>query len=735
MNRKQIRSMLEEIETTFPVIHWKINDIHIWPILRTIIVFSKYTSENPSQTKSYSANNQNWDGNLEWLNHEVDAVLLTNRGTKAQLGEIQYDRLCDPIIEGLNGEKINTLLIRSHQIENLSEKNFTESIDIYKYLNNHHIAKYDKSVKDNVHRLPEMFAFLQDKYDIEGLNLPSLRIMMNRIRYKADFFKMLLSRVSAKIGFVVCYYREDGYAFCLACNELGIPSVDIQHGVQGDFHFAYGGWNAVPENGFEVMPTAFWCWSEYEKETIEKWGRQIHRAFIGGNPWLEMWKDNHSKLVLKYDKIIKNEHKSDELNILLTLQPLYGLPGWKANIPTWVLDAIKLSPNNWRWYVRMHPQMIDGGYVFESENTIVELKKHGLLEKVEFKLATDLPLPSLLRHMDVHATAHSSCIIEAEHFGVPSIVLHENGVLGYPKQIETGWALPAFNKEQLLQAINEQYSKKQNEVKTSSMTDQNIMASYNEIIAKSTDHFKKREEALFTKLAYIDVLFIEQKYETIINEFRLSEHPVIERYVAKSYEAMGILSEAIKINKKYIEKLSIDGVDETNDVIFHIYELISIADLFEVENIDKEEVDKIIIDLLQEINDISQLLKMLFDRGDYHWVVTLVANFKNQNHLDVLFYKGRALKCLNNWQGAINCLKNFIKKYDELIEMDNFLTFQRNYLLSTYFHLGECYMELVEEEKCALECFQKCLDFSNDKHRKAKEYVRLLEGNFLNSNS
>ena len=87
------------------------------------------------------------------------------------------------------------------------------------------------------------------------------------------------------------------------------------------------------------------------------------------------------------------------------------------------------------------------------------LKKHNITN-FELDLPTVFPLTALLRHADVHITASSSTVIEAEYFGVPSIVTHEDGIKFYAKQIASGMAVPAYTAEALLKAIELQLSKK-----------------------------------------------------------------------------------------------------------------------------------------------------------------------------------------------------------------------------------------------------------------------------------
>ena len=41
---------------------------------------------------------------------------------------------------------------------------------------------------------------------------------------------------------MVCYYDFKSLALTWASNELGIKSIDFQHGVQGPYHMAYASW-------------------------------------------------------------------------------------------------------------------------------------------------------------------------------------------------------------------------------------------------------------------------------------------------------------------------------------------------------------------------------------------------------------------------------------------------------------------------------------------------------------
>lgn len=156
---------------------------------------------------------------------------------------------------------------------------------------------------------------------------------------------------------MICYYSLEGMALCLACRKQGIPSIDIQHGIQGSGHRAYSRWTKVPQNGYELLPTLFWCWSDYEAETISDWGEiagNQHKAIVAGNPWLDKFQEFTKSDVFRaeskeFDKLIANKQK-----VLLVC--LSGIPSFGVGLDEFLLDTMKNSAPSFLWLVRMHQE-------------------------------------------------------------------------------------------------------------------------------------------------------------------------------------------------------------------------------------------------------------------------------------------------------------------------------------------------------------------------------------------
>ena len=299
----------------------------------------------------------------------------------------------------------------------------------------------------------EFIDFLKSYHEFVNISLlEGIVERVNTIKSLSLFYKKLLKRIRPSFGFTSCYYQNDGLAFNLACHELGIISIDIQHGSISELHRAYGRWNRIPDEGFELFPSVFWCWGEYEADIIHQWNSKVeqwHKPIIGGNPWLSFWRKDENEAVSYYKNVIrKRKNKLPKYqHILLALQDT-------DNSLMSIKEAIKESPPNWFWWIRLHPAGM-------KERKKIKIFFNDFVgDRVELDMANDLPLPALLREMNVVVTGWSSVVEEAEFFEIPSVVTHIFGTQLFAREVTSGYVLPAFTKEDILNAIKKQIHKK-----------------------------------------------------------------------------------------------------------------------------------------------------------------------------------------------------------------------------------------------------------------------------------
>ncbi len=232
------------------------------------------------------------------------------------------------------------------------------------------------------------------------------------LRYE-NIFTRILKKMEPKIAFLVCYYHPAAMGYIKACRKLGIKTVEIQH---GDLYGMYRDWTNIPSEGYELLPSAFWCWGKESADKIRAWSdpvRPEHEAFVGGNPWISR--------CLHASPSSKNERVSD--NTVRVLVALTSVPYSVDNI----ISAIKKSPDTIRWIVRPHPAMPELTKIFMSAGTNVTIEN-----------SPTVSLFDLLRQVDFLITPCSTVAYEAFEFRVHPIITHADGLEKFNPNITKG---------------------------------------------------------------------------------------------------------------------------------------------------------------------------------------------------------------------------------------------------------------------------------------------------------
>src|SRR5690606_25150025 len=115
------------------------------------------------------------------------------------------------------------------------------------------------------------------------------------------------------------------------------------------------------------------------KTNINKWlkDNSYYDVLNKGNPWIDF--------ILKHDNSIINEKRDI---ILYTLQQEY--------LDDYILDAIKQTPTQFIWWIRLHPRMTQAKKQIENQ-----LLERDIQQKVEIEKATLIPLPIILKNSKI----------------------------------------------------------------------------------------------------------------------------------------------------------------------------------------------------------------------------------------------------------------------------------------------------------------------------------------------
>jgi hypothetical protein len=451
--KHEAMSLVNDVERIMPVARWRMHGVQLWPIIRCRLIWAAFDDSV----------GQGWarGGALRRivrragaafrstgcalsdlargpaLRSPTDAVIVTDGVATTQIGTSAYDVVADPLTELIAdaGATVQTW----YTTYACPAQRRTEGVLLQWRLDAAQLGM--AKIRDRDGQPAALNGYEEFLSMVRAAGLPQQAVALGemsrlaaRIAVMAECFGKWLSATTPRLVFVNCYYSLEGAALMLACMRRGIVSIDVQHGVQGEQHVAYGRWINVPSSGYELLPEHFWCWSELEVRAIRSWaeGRtNRHSAFVGGNPWMEMWQDERSPFVAAADEAVRAVLHPERRTILVTLQ--WGMTDQTFLTP--LLELIATAGKSWTWWLRLHP-------VMRTRRRQIKAMLHARgLRDVLLDEPSDFALPALLKHSDVHLTYSSSTVLEAAALGVASVVISPASAAYFPDLVRDGLVL------------------------------------------------------------------------------------------------------------------------------------------------------------------------------------------------------------------------------------------------------------------------------------------------------
>lgn len=449
--------MLKQLECEEKVCRIHVKDVPIWPLMRIRWFFSEwerlYTSSSNRSESSFPL----WKKLKPWFvqicdrrlflpvklegHRRADILFMSNCISIVKLGNEWYEKFCDPLIDEGSKSKFKSVLWSPCDVEKspTHTKIWSAQAPIaFITLCSAFLAKISRP---RVKLLTQLM-LIRKKLECNGYQAtyfsPS-KVLTDayRVRMLTKFFQRRLAIVKPRIACIVSYYSLEGMSFVWACKKMGIPVVDLQHGVQGPLHPAYSQWaiNQQYRSSIPLVPDFFWVWSPSEATAIEDWTNGTdHQCYVGGNPWVDLWKTPNDEPVAikqlrkKAETVANRAH--GKFIVLVTLQ--YGLAYSEQLEP--LRGLLEFASDTCKFWIRLHPMMMD---------RLQEIKQYLNNPFVEIDEVSDLPLPVLLTHCDAHITHSSSTVIEASDYNVPSIITSRFGAELFKEHLNAGLAIEA----------------------------------------------------------------------------------------------------------------------------------------------------------------------------------------------------------------------------------------------------------------------------------------------------
>lgn len=266
------------------------------------------------------------------------------------------------------------------------------------------------------------------------LSFKEVKNRMERILFFKEVFSEVLVKTKPKVVFCIAFYSMKSMGLALACHNLGVKIVEVQHGQQGDFHICYSNWVGFPKSGTTLFPNYFWVWGKQSKLRISDWvcNSVLHETIIGGNPWLVFYLNNLKKVKIK--------SSSSKPKILLCTQFL------KDFEESFILDIIKGSYLDVEWLIRLHP-------LNRKHFKTIKSRHFKDCNNVEFRNTNNDKLYDVFERADFCVTFWSTTAYEANAIGLKCIIIHPEGLDSMSEYIESGVFKYADNKDDFVNYV------------------------------------------------------------------------------------------------------------------------------------------------------------------------------------------------------------------------------------------------------------------------------------------
>jgi len=258
----------------------------------------------------------------------------------------------------------------------------------------------------------------KDLYKQICLQFPDAELTPEQIWFFIDeifnlylFFKEVLLRIRPKVVFSVAFYYF--HPLHIACRELGIRSVDIQHCYMRGATLAYNCYDRAETSDVETLPTDFVTWSRDDLEHVHSLF-PLCNALDFGYQWpnycLDLFQEEQEYIKEKVKNIV-NEKNYDRL-VLIIISDVNIHPLLAA-----ITQDLRARKNRIAFVLRAK-----SNFAMESSNS------DDAKNMIKDDYINSAPLPIVLQCFDAVLTLQSSAIFEADAINIPSFVCAEEAL-------------------------------------------------------------------------------------------------------------------------------------------------------------------------------------------------------------------------------------------------------------------------------------------------------------------
>jgi hypothetical protein len=439
MNLEEITERITAFERDHPVAEFECHGWHVWPHIRQRLLFNllgESMRSRPSGTLRRLV--RRTCGLVQHLAESLrpggleapgtaagGAVIVTYADRAIPRQSRHFHTVVDPVVEALRARGIATAV---WEVGAVRRPRWVEASAIIPALRRacrrYQLGNHAPTAAAEPEWFREFARWARSDMGVD-VDWGDWEAGIRHIAIRAAVMEEWLRRSNCRALFVDCWYNLESQAAILAARRLGIPSIDVQHGVHG---YPYLHWSDIPGGGYEIMPTGYWVWGRHFARTLLTSSPGLappERVFVAGNLWLDKWCEPQEEDIRGEIEAAREICRPHARSVLITLQR-------GVELDALFMQMIAEGPEDWLWLVRPHRQRREALAQLEQRYRSSGQRRINVID------AAERPLCALLSAVDAHVTGYSTCAMEALAFGKPSALVHPNGLMLYPGPVERG---------------------------------------------------------------------------------------------------------------------------------------------------------------------------------------------------------------------------------------------------------------------------------------------------------
>ncbi|GHV78824.1 hypothetical protein AGMMS49944_06150 [Spirochaetia bacterium] len=217
------------------------------------------------------------------------------------------------------------------------------------------------------------------------------------------FYRKYFRFIKPSKIYVVCYYDRYSMAAFYAAKEMGIPVIEVQHGLINKVHFAYIANKLIEPNPY---PDYLFCFSETFKNIVSSNIYKSESIFVTGRYYIDLIKMRKEK---NYNLFLKKHGKfKDKIIITVADNNL-------VEIDNKLLDMIKTMASSRSDIMYIYkPRIMTENYLYFSHPNVT--------------IEEDLDVYQCMQNSHITTTVASTIAMESLVFGTPVILLNINNL-------------------------------------------------------------------------------------------------------------------------------------------------------------------------------------------------------------------------------------------------------------------------------------------------------------------